>query len=73
MYGDISLDKDEKNNLWKPQKIVKFGKEYLYTFFQEVQVTNGNAKLRRLRKEQRYSGMARTRSRSQTRRWRSDA
>ncbi len=49
VYGDVSLDEDEKNILRKPPKFATFGQVDLYTFFQEVQVAN--AKLRWHRKE----------------------
>ena len=38
VYGDVSLDEDEKNILRKPPKFATFGKVDLYTFFQEVQI-----------------------------------
>ena len=52
VYGDVSLDEDEKNILRKPPKFATFGKVDLYTFFQEVQVAN--AKLRWHRREHGY-------------------
>ena len=51
VYGDVSLDEDEKNILRKPPKFATFGKVDLYTFYQEVQcqveVAQEGARVRR--------------------------